>query len=340
MIAPSHFYQGLPDELEGWLVEHDHSASQLRALLAWAFKKQKPPLYPRLLDDLEQLPLTLPKIIDRHVSTDGTQKILFSTLDGQRVESVILEYHRKPTVCLSTQVGCAMGCTFCRTGQGGLGRNLDAFEIVGMYLALRDLIWKEISTEAPCPNIVFMGQGEPLHNFSQVKRAIQILTHPWAGDMGPRQITLSTVGYLPGLLRFHELSHINLAFSLHSPFEEERRQLIPLEARFSLAEIQKTLKTIPLLPRQFITLEYLMLKNINHSERHARALTEWASELKSVVNLIAYNPVPGLPYERPDKAQIDLFKKHLVDQGVRVMERVSKGSDIAAACGQLASRLL
>ncbi|MBI2520048.1 MAG: 23S rRNA (adenine(2503)-C(2))-methyltransferase RlmN [Bdellovibrio sp.] len=319
-------------------MKHDHSPNQVRSMMAWAYKKQSPALFPRLLNDLEKLPKSLPSIIERHLSTDGTQKILFATEDGLKVESVILNYHRKLTVCLSTQVGCAMGCTFCRTGMAGLGRNLEAYEIVGMYLHLRNLIWHENSMEAPCPNIVFMGQGEPLHNFEQVKRALEILTHPWALDLGSRQITLSTVGYLPGLRRFHELPRVNLAFSLHSPFEEERRQLIPIETRYPLPEIQQVLKSMSLLPRQFITLEYLILKDMNHSERHALALADWCRNMKSIVNLIPYNAVTGLSFERPSEEAVDLFKKSLVDLGVRVMERVARGSDIAAACGQLASR--
>mgnify|MGYP001561643366 FL=1 len=206
-----------------------------------------------------------------------------------------------------------------------------------MYLILRNLIWHGTSMEAPCPNIVFMGQGEPLHNFEQVKRAISILLHPWALDLGSRQITLSTVGYLPGLIRFHELPRINLAFSLHSPFEEERGELIPIERRFPLKEIQRVLKSLPLLPRQFITLEYLILKNVNHSERHAQALADWSRDMKSIINLIPYNTIPDLPHQRPSEDMVDLFKKSLVKRGMRVMERVAKGSDIAAACGQLAS---
>ncbi|OFZ17348.1 MAG: hypothetical protein A2X86_02520 [Bdellovibrionales bacterium GWA2_49_15] len=336
MTDTHNLYQLLPDDLAKWLVEHEHSAAQTRGVMAWAYKKQAPPLFPRLLEDLAKLPRTLPAIIERHLSTDGTQKILFALGDGQRVESVILNYHRKLTVCLSTQVGCAMGCTFCRTGEAGLGRNLEAHEIVGMYLILRKQIWQETSLQAPCPNIVFMGQGEPLHNFEEVKRALEILTHPWALDLGPRQITLSTVGYLPGLTRFRELPRVNLAFSLHSPFEQERRQLIPVEARFPLSEIKQALKTMPLLPRQFITLEYLILKDVNHSERHAQALADWSQDLKSIINLIPYNPVAGFLFQRPGEETVDQFKKSLVKRGVRVMERVARGSDIAAACGQLA----
>ncbi|CAN0121214.1 unnamed protein product, partial [Chrysoparadoxa australica] len=265
-----------------------------------------------------------------------TIKYLFEFEDGLRAESVALPFHKKYTLCLSSQVGCAMGCTFCFTGTQGLKRNLKAHEIVGQYLAVwRDL--KKKKDHQKTPNIVFMGQGEPLHNFDELKKAMEILTTAPGLALGPRQMTLSTVGYLPGLTRLEELPPINLAISLHSPYDEERAKLIPVNKAYSIDKLFEVLGDMSWGRRKLINFEYLLLGGLNDDKEHAKDLAKLISRFPSLVNLIPFNPYPGSPYKRPTEEQVEQFKAWLVEEKVRTMVRVTKGDEILAACGQLAN---
>jgi 23S rRNA (adenine2503-C2)-methyltransferase len=279
----------------------------------------------------------LPKIFEKRRASDGTYKYLFELEDGNKVETVAIPFHKKYTLCLSTQVGCGMACSFCFTGTRGLSRNLRPEEIVGQYLG----VWRDLKQEIEhqmTPNIVFMGQGEPLHNFENLKSAILYLMETPGLSLGPRQITLSTVGYLPGLERWEELPPINLAISLHSPFDSERSQLIPLNKAYSVDKIFSVLENYSWGRRKLINFEYLILGGLNDSQAHAKALAALISKFPSLVNLIAFNPYPGSPYKRPSDAQVAQFKEWLVEEKVRTMVRVTKGDDILAACGQLANQ--
>jgi 23S rRNA (adenine2503-C2)-methyltransferase len=185
------------------------------------------------------------------------------------------------------------------------------------------------------PSIVFMGQGEPLHNFNQVKKAIEILNDPKLIGVGKRQMTLSTVGYLPGMQSLKEIPQINFALSLHSPFDDERQLLIPVNQRFPIDEVLKKFDELSFLKRQFLTIEYLLIKNFNMTEKHAEALQEKFYNKKIIINLIPFNPFPGTKWERPNLDEIENFKNLLVEKKLRVMVRRTKGDDILAACGQL-----
>lgn len=279
----------------------------------------------------------LPRVFKKRRASDGTFKYLFVLADGHKVETVAIPFHKKYTLCLSTQVGCGMACRFCFTGTQGLSRNLDSHEIVGQYLAVWHDLKKELNHKMS-PNIVFMGQGEPLHNFDQLKEAIYYLTETPGLALGPRQITLSTVGYLPGLERWQELPPINLAISLHSPFDGERSALIPLNKAYPVGKIFEVLNGFSWGTRKLINFEYLLLGNHNDSREHAKALAKLISSFPSLVNLIPFNPYPGSPYERPSDLQVEQFKAWLVEEKVRTMVRVTKGDDILAACGQLANQ--
>ncbi len=280
----------------------------------------------------------LPAIVRTRQSADGTVKFLFGLHDRARVEAVIIPFSRRHTVCLSTQAGCAMGCSFCRTGMGGLTRNLSWHEIAGQYLsAYRWLIEACPGATVASPNIVFMGQGEPLHNFDSVKQALELLLSRGGVCLGPRQITLSTVGYLPGLTRVGELPPVNFALSLHSAISEKRAALVPLEKTSPLEKILPLLDNVPLMRNQYINFEYLLVKDFNDGGDDAAALAGLVKKYRAIVNLIPFNEVPGLKWERPDDAKVAAFKRMLVDRDVRVMVRLSKGADIGAACGQLAS---
>ncbi len=215
--------------------------------------------------------LDLPTLVGFQKSQDGTTKFLIRFMDGLEVETVLIPFHKRYTVCLSSQVGCAMNCSFCYTGTQGFKRNLTSGEIVTQYLLVRN--WLKVhDSSSPHPSIVFMGQGEPLHNLDEVKKAILILNDTKLIGVGKRQMTLSTAGYLPGLLRMKDFPQINLALSLHSPFQDQRSKLIPINDNYHLEEVMKALANIPLLPRQFITFEYLLIKNFNMSDEHVDGL--------------------------------------------------------------------
>lgn len=276
----------------------------------------------------------LPTISKTQESEDGTVKFLVRFHDEMEVETVLIPFHKRFTVCLSTQVGCGMNCSFCYTGTQGLKRNLTAGEIVGQYLVAMNWL-KAKNNLALNPSIVFMGQGEPLHNLTEVSQAIKVLNDTKLIGVGHRQMTLSTVGYLPGLKNLKDFPSINFALSLHSPFEEQRAKLIPVNERFPLSEVLPALDQIPLLKRQFITYEYLLIKDFNMSDEHVEGLHTLLGHRKAILNLIPFNPFPGSKWERPGIEEIESFKEKLVAKKLRVMVRTTKGDDILAACGQL-----
>ncbi len=287
----------------------------------------------RIEPDFEK---NLPSVSKAQESSDGTLKLLLEFNDGIKVESVIMPFYKRHTVCLSTQAGCAMGCRFCATGMQGFVRNLTSLEIVAQYLVCYQyLIDKKKQKNIPKPGIVFMGEGEPLHNFDNVKSACNILTSRDGVYLGPRQITLSTAGYLPGLERIEELGEINLALSLHSAIPEKRRELIPLENKYGLNCIIPLLEKKKLKKKQFINFEYLLISGFNNNEEDAEELYNCINKCKSIVNIIPYNQVHGVNWKAPTDEEISSFKEMLVKKNINTMVRASKGTDIEAACGQL-----
>ena len=272
----------------------------------------------------------IPSIFKVQESPDRTVKFQVRLGDGLEVETVLIPFHKRYTACLSTQVGCQMNCSFCYTGTQGLKRNLTAAEIVGQYLVARDWLPGQLQ-----PNIVFMGQGEPLHNVDEVLRAVKIFNDPKLLGLGRRQMTLSTVGYLPGLRKLVEFPQINLALSLHSPFDEERNQLIPINARYPLREVLAELDRLQANTKNILTIEYLMIGDFNMSQRHVDGLQELLAGRKVMINLIAFNPFPGSTWKRPAPEAVETFRLSLVEKKLRVLVRTTKGDDILAACGQL-----
>jgi 23S rRNA (adenine2503-C2)-methyltransferase len=326
-------------ELEAALDARHVERFHARQLFRWIYKRGVTDL-DRMTDLSRQLRarladaivITTPTIVGDDVSVDGTRKLVLELADKRRIESVFIPDTPAMTFCVSTQVGCAMGCDFCLTGKMGLVRNLTAGEIAGQ---VRVLATATGLLDAPF-NIVLMGMGEPLHNYDQTMKALRILHEEHGLAVSPRRVTLSTVGIVPGLERLaREPLMPNLAISLHATTDEQRTVLVPPNRKYPLGDILDACRRFPLKKRSRITFEYVMLDGVNDSLDDARRLTRLLSGIKAKVNLIPLNPAPGIPYDRPSDQRVDRFAQVLADRRITVSVRKSRGRDIRAACGQL-----
>jgi 23S rRNA (adenine2503-C2)-methyltransferase len=276
--------------------------------------------------------ITTPEVVRDDTSIDGTRKLMLRLADRRMIESVFIPDTPSMTFCVSTQVGCAMGCGFCLTGQMGLVRHLSAGEIVGQ---VRVLAARTGMLERPF-NIVLMGMGEPLHNYDNTMKALRMLHAEQGLAVSPRRVTLSTVGIVPAMDRLAlEPLMPNLAVSLHATTDEQRAALVPPNRKYPLADILDACRRFPLKKRSRITFEYVMLADVNDTPDDARRLARLLHGLKAKVNLIPLNPAPGIPYERPSDRRVDQFAQLLADRYITVSVRKSRGRDIRAACGQL-----
>ncbi|MDR2574687.1 MAG: 23S rRNA (adenine(2503)-C(2))-methyltransferase RlmN [Desulfovibrio sp.] len=288
----------------------------------------------------ERAEINWPEVILTRKSRDGTTKFLLRLGDGALVETVLIpsesrEGARRWTQCLSCQVGCAMGCTFCATGLAGLERNMLLGEILGQVLVGRAYLGDSRSDKPVLRNLVFMGMGEPLLNLPEVLRALQCLNDGKGLNFSPRRVTVSTCGLENGLRELGESGLCYLAVSLHAPNQPLRAQLMPKAAHWPLPKLIRALKTYPLKTRERITLEYLLINGVNDSQEHARELARLVAEVRGKLNLIVYNPVEGLPYAAPEPERILAFEQCLWKRRITAVVRKSKGQDISAACGQL-----
>jgi 23S rRNA (adenine2503-C2)-methyltransferase len=267
------------------------------------------------------------------ISRDRTEKFLFKLADENFIETVlILAGHRK-TLCLSTQVGCKFACVFCASGKGGFKRNLLPSEILGQILFLRDRLSVRLT------NFVFMGMGEPLDNYENVVQAVRIMNDARGLGIAARRITISTAGITPGLERLKTLGlQVNLSLSLHSVKDEVRSKLLPINKRYPLKELIRACQDYVARTGRVMTLEYILLRDINDKAEDARGLATLAKRLRAKVNLIPYSQVCGLGFETPSREKTELFLRWLEDRGVSATLRRSKGADIQAACGQLAGK--
>jgi len=275
--------------------------------------------------------ITRSEIIKESRSEDGTTKFLLGLADGETIESVLLPYADRVSVCVSTQIGCAIGCTFCATAESGLVRNLTAGEILDQVLTLQERGGARVS------HVVFMGMGEPLANLPNVLKAIDLL-HAELG-ISMRRISISTVGLTPAIRKLAELDlQITLAISLHAPDEELRARLIPFSSRFPLPELVAACRDYADHTKRRITFEYLLLAGVNDSPTQAQALAGMLRGILCHVNLIPYNKVIGRHYERPSKSAIAAFRSVLESEGLEVTQRMERGHAVSAACGQLRKR--
>lgn len=286
----------------------------------------------------ERFRLELPAVRAREADEEGTEKVLLELADGASVEAVLIPEEDRRTVCVSTQVGCPVGCAFCATGQMGFVRNLTPGEIAAQVLHFAAALREKGERVT---HVVVMGMGEPLLNYAATLKALRNLNDPRGFRLGARRITISTVGVVPGILRLaQEGRQFNLAISLHAPEEGLRRRLVPLAERWPLAEVLAAADAYALATGRRVTYEYVLLGGVNDGLAQARALAQLLRGRLAHVNLLLFNPAPGLPFARPSEGQVELFRRELLAHGIDVTVRRSRGLRIQAACGQLRSRHL
>jgi 23S rRNA (adenine2503-C2)-methyltransferase len=265
-------------------------------------------------------------------SIDGTKKYLFPTLQNKFIETAMIPERERKTVCVSSQVGCKMGCLFCFTAKQGFQGQLSAGEIVNQIRSIDEV--NDVS------NIVYMGMGEPFDNLEEVLKSIEILTSDWGFAMSPRRITVSTIGIIPGMLTFLEKSEAHLAVSLHTPFHEERQKLMPVQVAYPIEDVVNEIKSWDFGRQRRVSFEYILFDGLNDSPAHVNELVRILDGLKCRINLIRFHPVPGTPLKSPDEKTILQFKEKLNQKGILTTIRASRGQDIYAACGLLSTKEL
>ena len=294
-----------------------------------------------LRDNLQAMAeIRLPELVVDQKSEDGTRKWLLQLDSGNSIETVFIPEGSRGTLCVSSQIGCALECSFCATGKQGFNRNLTAGEIISQVLVANHALGFDKDGERIITNVVMMGMGEPLLNFDNVVSAMSIMMDDFAYGLSKRRITLSTAGVVPALDRLREVMDVSLALSLHAPNNALRDILVPLNKKYPIKETLAACKRyFSDKKHRYLTVEYVMLKGVNDKPEHARELAKLLKDMPSKVNLIPFNPFDESDYQRSSHAVINRFRDILVDQGLVVMTRKTRGDDIDAACGQLAGRV-
>ena len=326
-------------DLLQWLSDHDTRPFRADQILKW--------LYVRSADSFAQmtdLSKDFRSLLTEHfhigrlpvetvlTAGDGTRKFLFGLEDGHTVESVLIPERNHYTLCVSSQVGCAQGCRFCVTGQGGLVRNLSSAEIVGQAWEIR----KQISDPEQLTNLVFMGMGEPLANYKHLVAALETLTNSdWGMKFASRRVTVSTAGLVHRIPDLGRDTRVNLAVSLNAVDDASRSHLMPINRTYPIYALLDACRRFPLLKGRKITFEYILFKDLNDSPAQARQLARLLAPLRAKINLIPFNPYPDSEFKRPDEERIQAFQTILIAKHFTSVVRYSKGLDIMAACGQL-----
>ncbi len=281
-----------------------------------------------------------PEVVSEQRSADGTVKWLLRVDTGNCIETVFIPEEGRGTLCVSSQVGCALNCSFCSTAQQGFNRNLSSAEIVGQLWLARRALGDFAGDERAVTNVVLMGMGEPLLNFDAVTEALDLMLEDHAYGLSRRRVTLSTAGHVPGIDRLAARRPVALSVSLHAPDDALRDRLVPLNRTWPIDDLMAACQRyLAHDPRQRITFEYVMLDGVNDSDGHARRLASLVSRVPSKVNLIPFNPFPGTRYRRSPAARIEAFRDILAGRGITTITRRTRGDDIDAACGQLAGRV-
>lgn len=360
------------EEMERLVADHGEPAYRARQLFHWIYGRgagtfaEMTDLSIALRARLaEHASIGVLALLAKEVSGDGTRKYLFGCTDGRQIEAVLIPDEGRLTACLSTQVGCALACTFCLTGTMGFVRHLQSGEIVDQVLALqRDLqpgertclrlpatcatqtgadlpaapSTAQVGTHRQIGNLVLMGMGEPLHNYDATVKALTILLHPMGLAYPPRRITLSTVGLVPEIVRLGQSGlGVNLAVSLHASTDELRDRLVPINRRYPLKELMVALRAYPLPPRRRLTFEYVLIDGVNDQAQDARELVRLLRGLRCKVNLLPLNETPAIPFRRPSHERVEAFQRILKSADILATIRESRGLDISAACGLLAT---
>jgi 23S rRNA (adenine2503-C2)-methyltransferase len=317
-----------------------------KQIYQWVYKK-----YKDNFDEMTNIPKDLREklkkeyiinpleLVAHEVATDGTEKFLFKTHDNHTFETVLIKMKEdKYTVCVSTQIGCKVGCSFCLTAKGGFVRNLSAGEIVAQVWFMKKF---KNFPENKALNIVYMGMGEPLDNYDNMVKAIKIIQDDNGLNIGGRRQTISTSGIAPKIEKLgRENLGVNLAISLHAVDDKLREELIPLNKAYNIQSVIDAIKKFPIDKRKKVMFEYLVIKDVNDDIASAKKLVKLLNGIPSKVNLIYFNPYPGSPYKRPDEETMKKFQRYLLDKGITCTIRESKGIDISAACGQLREKEL
>lgn len=327
------------DDLTAFLAGMDKERFRARQIFRWMYRQgvtdfaQMTDLSKEFRQQLQERAYVShlqPEMVE--TSRDGTRKYLLRLSDGQTIESVRIPMDEgRTTLCISSQVGCAMQCEFCLTGTFGLMRNLTPAEIVNQVCAAQ--------LDGPVNNIVFMGMGEPLHNLDNVVTALHILYAEDGLSFSPRRVTLSTCGLVPEMAELGRRIRVNLAVSLNATTDEVREQLMPINRRYPLAQLMAACREIPLQPRQRITFEYIVIRDVNDAIADAKRLVKLLHGIKAKVNLIPFNEHEGSDWKSPTDEAMEAFQSYLLNRNIVAIRRSSKGADISAACGQLKGRL-
>ena len=327
------------EELEQYFVSIGEKKFKATQVFEWLYQKRvttieefsniKKEVREQLQKDFS---LELPKVIKREIDTD-VEKYLFELSDNERIEAVLMRHNYGLSVCVSSQVGCNMGCKFCESGRLKKVRNLEAHEMVGQILVIESLIKERISS------VVIMGIGEPLDNYENVIRFIKIINDAKGIQIGARHITLSTCGLIPKIKELSELDiQINLAISLHAPNDNLRSEIMPINKAYPLQDLMETIKEYIKKTNRRVTMEYILLKGVNDQKKHAKELANLLRGMNVYVNLIPYNETNHIEFQKSDKETIDAFYRELQKEKIQVTVRREFGSSISAACGQLRSK--
>jgi 23S rRNA (adenine2503-C2)-methyltransferase len=334
-------------DLEAFVGEMGSKPFRARQLMNWIYKRGEGDI--AAMTDLAKdfraelalrAEVVVPRIVKTQIATDGTRKWLLSGGNDQAFEMVYIPEEDRGTLCISSQVGCALDCSFCSTAQQGFNRNLTTAEIVGqVWLANRELGW-QVGDNRIITNIVFMGMGEPLANFRNVIPAIQVFLDDLGFDISRRRVTLSTSGLVPQIYKLAEEVNCSLAVSLHAPSDELRSQLVPINRKHNIAELLEACwHYLDEQNGRSVTFEYVMLDGVNDAREHAIALARLLHGKPAKLNLIPFNPFPGTNYRRSPQAVIEAFRDELNQHGLIATIRRTRGDDIDAACGQLAGQV-